>query len=302
MMPPSPDISAQRRNSRVSEHVTSRDNRWLKRFRAALAGEPSRRPAEDIVAVEGFRLVATALRAGVEVVALLTSSSGERYLSQLGDAVPATAMLLTTTDRLFAQVAATETPQGIAALVRPRAANFDDLLYGVPLIVVLAGVQDPGNVGALIRAAEAFGASGAAICSAGGCGTANPWGPKALRASAGSVLRLPVVRGAAAPVLLAQLRVAGIQVYAACPDTAPAGAVAAKALAPWEVDWRVPAALLIGNEGAGLPADLVRSAGAAVSIPQAAASGAHGPMDSLNAAMAGSVLLYEAARQRSLNS
>jgi TrmH family RNA methyltransferase len=298
VMPLSPDISAQRRNARASETIASRDNRWLKRFRAALAGEPTRRSNEGLVAVEGFRLVATALQAGVEVVALLTSSSGERYLSQLSDSVPPTAMLLTTTDALFAQVAATETPQGIAALVRQRVATFDDLLRGVPLIAVLAGVQDPGNVGALIRAAEAFGASGAAICSAGGCGTANPWAPKALRASAGSALRLPVVRGAAAPVFLAQLRVAGIRIYAACPDGALTGAATAKTLAPWEVDWRVPAAVLIGNEGAGLPADLVRSADAAVSIPQAAAGGMQAPMDSLNAAVAGSVLLYEAARQR----
>jgi RNA methyltransferase, TrmH family len=300
-MPPAPDVSAQRRNARVSESVTSRDNRWLKRFRGALAGEPARRSAEETVAVEGFRLVATALESGAEVVAVLTSSSGQRYLPPLADAMPATAMLLTTSDRLFAQVAATETPQGIAALLRPRAATFDDLLHGVPLIVVLAGVQDPGNVGALIRAAEAFGASGAAICSAGGCGTANPWGPKAMRASAGSALRLPVVRGAAAPVMLAQLRIAGVRLYAACPDMVAAEAAAAKTLAPWEVDWRGPAALLIGNEGAGLPVDLVRSADAAVSIPQAAARGTEAPMDSLNAAVAGSVLLYEAARQRSLN-
>ena len=301
-MPPAPDVSARKRNPRVPEPVTSRDNRWLKRFRAALAGEPARRSVEEIVAVEGLRLVATALQSGVEVLAVLASSSGERHLSQLAASVPPTAMLLTTTDSLFAQLAATETPQGIAALLRPRASSFDYLLRGVPLIVVMAGVQDPGNVGALIRAAEAFGASGAVTCSAGGCGTANPFGPKALRASAGSSLRLPVLRGAAAPVLLAQLRVAGVRVYAACPDMAAAGTAAAKTLAPWEADWRVPAALLIGNEGAGLPAELVRSADAAVRIPQAAARGAEAPMDSLNAAVAGSVLLYEAARQRSLHS
>ena len=212
-------------------------------------------------------------------------------------------MLLTTTDRLFAQVAATETPQGIAALLRPPAATFDDLVRGpiTPLVVVLAGMQDPGNVGTLIRAAEAFGATGVATASTVGGGTANPFGPKALRASAGSALRLPVLRGIAVPVLLAQLRVAGIRVYAACPDMA-AMAAATKTLAPWEVDWRVPAAVLIGNEGAGLPADLVRSADAAVMIPQATARRAQAPMDSLNAAVAGSVLLYEAARQRSLTS
>jgi TrmH family RNA methyltransferase len=187
-------------------------------------------------------------------------------------------------------VAATEAPQGIAALVKPRAATLDDLLHGTPLILLLAGVQDPGNVGALVRTAEALGATGAAACSAAGIGSANPFGPKALRASAGAALRLPILRGVATPILLAQLRVAGVRVYAASPD-------APNALAPWEVDWRAPAALLVGNEGAGLPEELVRSADAAVRIPQAAAPEGTG-LDSLNAAVAGSILLYEAARQR----
>jgi TrmH family RNA methyltransferase len=122
-------------------------------------------------------------------------------------------------------------------------------------------------------------------------GTANPFGPKALRASAGAALRLPILRGVATPILLAQFRVAGVRVYAACPD-------ASQALAPWEADWRVPAALLVGNEGAGLPPELVRSADAVVRIPQSTAPGVEAAMDSLNAAVAGSILLYEAARQR----
>jgi TrmH family RNA methyltransferase len=193
-------------------------------------------------------------------------------------------------------LAATETPQGLAALVRPPAATLDDLLRGVPLILILAGVQDPGNVGTLLRAAEAFGASGAATCAAAGIGTADPFVPKALRASAGSALRIPVLRGMAVGVLLAQLRVAGVRIYAASPDAPAEGG---KTLAPWEANWREPAALLIGNEGAGLPVDLLRSVDAAVRIPLGSAA-ATSPMDSLNAAIAGSVLLYETARQRSL--
>ena len=132
--------------------------------------------------------------------------------------IPNGARILSTTDRLFAQISGTEAPQGIAALLRPHVATFDDLVRGTPLIVIMAGLQDPGNVGALIRTAEAFGATGVAASIAGGAGTANPFGPKALRASAGSALRLPILRGIAAPVLLAQLRVAGVRVYAACPD------------------------------------------------------------------------------------
>jgi TrmH family RNA methyltransferase len=289
--------------ARTPEPIASRDNAWLKRFRVALAGSSARRGGAEEIAAEGARLVSTVLQSGAEVIAVLVSKSGERHLPHLAGEIPPGARLLGTTDQLFTQIAGTETPQGVAALLRPPAATFDDLVGGpvTPLVVVLAGMQDPGNVGTLIRAAEAFGATGVATASTVGGGTANPFGPKALRASAGSALRLPVLRGIAVPVLLAQLRVAGVRAYAAhpadpSPDSPPNAAV--KALAPWECDWRQPVALLIGNEGAGLPDEIVRSADAAVMIPQAAARRAQAPMDSLNAAVAGSVLLYEAARQR----
>jgi TrmH family RNA methyltransferase len=270
---------------RSPEFIASRDNRWLKRFAAALGGE---RDAE-LVGIEGARLVETALRSGAEVAALLVSESGQRHLEPLRAFLPPAARLLRTSDRLFARAAATEAPQGIAALVRPRAATFDDLVRGLPLVLIMAGLQDPGNVGALVRTAEALGATGAAACQAGGIGTADPFGPKALRASAGAGLRLPILRGVATPVLLAQLRVAGVRVYATSSD-------APQALAPWEADWGAPAALLIGNEGSGLPAELVRSCDAVVRIPQA--NDRHAAADSLNAAVAGAILLYEAARQR----
>ena len=282
-----------RATPRAPEPITSRENQWLKQFRAALTGETTRRSRqsnEELVGAEGARLVETALRSGVEVTAVLVSESGGRHFERLQPWVPPTARVLRTTDRLFAYAAATEAPQGIAALVRPNAATFDDLARGIPLVLLMAGLQDPGNVGALLRTAEAFGATGAAACAADGMGTANPFGPKALRASAGAALRLPILCGVAAPILLAQLRVAGVRVYAACPD-------ASDAKAPWEIDWRGPAALLVGNEGAGLPQELVRCADAAVRIPQSSAPGTAG-MDSLNAAVAGSILLYEAARQR----
>jgi TrmH family RNA methyltransferase len=301
---------------RLSESIESRENRWLKRFRAGLsgerAGEAFRRggESEEIAGVEGARLVETALRSGVEILAVLFSETGAKHISRLQSWIPAEARLLRTSDRLFASASGTETPQGIAALVRPRAGTFDDLLSGIPLVLVLAGVQDPGNVGTLVRTAEAFGASGVAACAAGAIGTANPYAPKALRASAGSALRIPIARGASAPVLLAQLRIAGVRVYAACPEAVSNGGsdgAAKKPLAPWEINWRAPAALLVGNEGAGLPAELVRSADAMVRIPHAphaphgnAAHQEDSSGESLNAAVAGSILLYEAARQRGL--
>jgi tRNA G18 (ribose-2'-O)-methylase SpoU len=124
------------------ETITSRDNRWLKRFRAALAGEAPKSSAAGSaeVGIEGVRMVEAALEAarghgGAEILAVLASESGTRHLARLATTIPTAARLLHTTDRLFEQAAGTESPQGIAALVRPRAAAFDDLVSGVPLVL-----------------------------------------------------------------------------------------------------------------------------------------------------------------------
>jgi len=275
--------------------ITSRENRWLKRFRAALAGEHG---DDGIVGVEGVRLVEAALGSTQPVEALLVSDSGARHLPRVARLLPNVPHVLRTSDKLFLSVADTKTPQGIAALVRPRLASIENIMAGTSLLVVLVGVQDPGNVGTIIRAAEAFGASGAATCSADGIGTANPFGSKALRASAGSALRLPIVNGISPTILLAQLRMIRAKIYAAVAITdGPNHENSERESCPWNIDWKGPAAILIGNEGAGLPADLVRAADARVYIPQAAAAVTVG-IESLNAAMAASVLLYEAMRQR----
>jgi RNA methyltransferase, TrmH family len=281
-----------------SAAITSRDNRWLKLFRAALAGD---RGDDAFVGVEGLRLVEAALGSGLRVEALLVSDSGERHMTRLASLLASNTQILRTSDRLFAGIADTQSPQGIAALVTPRKTSVESLVNASSLLVMLAGVQDPGNVGTILRAAEAFGATGAATCSAEGVGTADPLGPKALRASAGSALRLPVVHGLPAASLLTKLRAAGVKVYAAIAATEENAMqtfrAASPALLPWEADWKSPAAVLIGNEGAGLPEDIVHASDARVSIPQAAATTPIG-VESLNAAMAATVLLYEAMRQR----
>jgi TrmH family RNA methyltransferase len=151
-----------------------------------------------------------------------------------------------------------------------------------PLIVVLVGIQDPGNLGTIIRSAEAFGAAGV-VCLPG---TVNAWNPKAVRASAGSVFRLPVL-SAGEEKTLEQLRSAGVRVLA----TTAQGSQPADL-----VDLARPVALVIGNEGNGIPVDLAAQADGAITIP------CPGPVESLNAAVAASVLLYEAARQRAAKS
>jgi TrmH family RNA methyltransferase len=283
----------------TADLITSRDNKWLKTFRAALRGIG---PAEnDPIAVEGRKVVEDCLRSGLEAVALLVSESGERELeyvlraaSESVTGIPR-ARVLRTTDKLFESVAGTETPQGVAALFRQPEWQFEDVLRGaaspdgaflgrVPLLVVMAGVQDPGNVGTIVRSAEAFGATGAVTTR----GSADPWSPKAVRASAGSALRLPVLRSMTVPVLLAQLRVADVRIVAASSHgTAEPGAEPRDA-----ADLRDSAAIFIGSEGAGLPPEVEHAADTRISIPITES------VESLNAGIAASIVLYEASRQR----
>src|ERR1700719_1046438 len=285
------------RTSGAPAAITSRDNRWLKEFRLALRGGL---PTESgFVGVEGVRLVEEALGSACPIAAVLFSESGERHRERLAPLIdpPEFAIpIRRTTDRLFEGVADTEHPQGVAALVKPRVASFDDLLRTPesacsPLLVVLAGVQDPGNVGTILRTASAFGATGAVTAASGQSGTASPFSPKALRASAGAALHLPVLAGMSLPILLAQLRVANVRTLASCVHESAGGRTTL--LVPWEVDWCEPVALFVGNEGAGLPEEVERSADARIRIPMSSG------IESLNAAAAAAVLFYEAARQRS---
>ena len=297
-----PLMAAPSKSTRNAETVaasgvlTSRDNRWLKEFRMALRGGL---PTESgSVGVEGVRLVEEALRSGCRIEAVLFSESGERHRERLAPFISKPEMAfptLRTTDRLFEGLADTEHPQGIAALVHPRAATLDDLLRApasacAPLLVVLAGVQDPGNVGTILRTAAAFGATGAVTAASGQSGTASPFSPKALRASAGAALHLPILPGMSLPILLTQLKLANVRTLASSVREPHDGEP--RILSPWEVDWCEPVALLVGNEGAGLPEDVERSADARIRIPMASG------IESLNAAAAAAVLFYEAARQR----
>ena len=276
--------------------LTSRDNRWLKEFRMALRGGL---PTEGgFVGVEGARLVEEALRSGCRIQAVLFSEFGERHHQRLSSLIDRPEMafpVLRTTDRLFEGLADTERPQGVAALVHPRENSFDDFVRAplfacAPLLVVLAGVQDPGNVGTILRTAAAFGATGAATAASGISGTANPFSPKALRASAGAALHLPILAGMSLSILLAQLKVAGVRTLAASVHEPREGDQ--PLLAPWQVDWCQPVALLVGNEGSGLTEEVERSADARIRIPMASG------IESLNAAAAAAVVFYEAARQR----
>jgi TrmH family RNA methyltransferase len=275
--------------------VQSKQNARLKELRKALANPPREAGGGvyTLVGIEGPNLLEEAVRAGLHVVCVFVAQGFEGQLEPL-NLSPDTEILLVPRDLLNSALS-TETPQPIAALVEPLDFVWRDLLEGgidglrnsAPLILALAGLQDPGNLGTILRSAEAFGSNGALALP----GTVSAWNPKAVRASAGSIFRLPLL-AVSAEDCFKHLRAAGVKIW----TTAVRSGIGHAAEPVDRVDLTGPVAILIGNEGNGVPADLAGKADGALTIP------CPGPVESLNASIAASVLLYEAARQRSARS
>jgi RNA methyltransferase, TrmH family len=258
--------------------VESKQNARVKELRKALA-QPGR-DARGLAGIEGPKMLEEALRAGLRVATVFVAQGSERILRTIR--LPRETEILEVSRAILDSALATETPQPLAALVAPFDWVWRDLLEPrdgrLPLLLVLDGIQDPGNVGTILRSAEAFGASGIVSLP----GTVSAWNPKAVRASAGSVFRVPLVTESE-KICLERLREAGMRVLA----TTVRGAQPAD-----RVDLAQPVALVFGNEGRGLSGDVIAKSDAAITIP------CPGPVESLNAAMAATVLLYEASRQR----
>ena len=254
----------------VKPVLTSRQNARVRALRAALA---ARRAAETI-AVESPHLLREALATpGIEVLTVFAREDRAHLLDEL----PAHVESVLLTEDVFESISATEHSQGVVALVRRP-----ELRHAVQrgdLLLILDGVQDPGNVGALVRSAEAFGA--AAVLVTEGC--ADVWNGKALRASAGACFRMPVLQWSES--LQASLGRCGIRLLAAVPEQQGAVPVTETVLTGG-------CALLIGSEGRGISDAMLVLADGRMTLPML------GRTESLNAAVAGSVLLYEAARQR----
>jgi len=227
---------------------------------------------------ESFHLLEEALRSERNVAAVMAAESVqttvERHIAGLGRT-----RLVVLPDALFQNVAATETSQGVIALVEPPVWSIEHLFRGQTLVVVLDGLQDPGNAGAVARAAEAFGATGLMFVK----GTASPFHPKTLRASAGSLFRIPFIAGIESGLARASLQQHRVDIYAAMPFTG------SETLAG-DVDFSRKCAIVVGSEGRGVSQEIYGSA-KDVSIPTVG-------VESLNAAVAASVLLYEARMQR----
>lgn len=274
-----PAISVPQTRRASARRVTGLSNPLLKVFRHALAEGVTR---DGWLGIEGPNLLEEALEAGANVTvhSVVVAEPAEEKFRGLLEKLPGECEVTKVADWLFAKITQTETPQGIAALVELGGVDLDPLLDRPgALLVVACGLQDPGNLGTILRSAQALGATALITLEK----TVSPFNPKAVRASAGAVFHLPVFPGQEARPLLRRVRDAGGRVVAA--DQRSTAKLS-------EADLRGPVALLIGMEAAGLAPEVAAEADLRLSIPIRAGT------DSLNAAAAASIFLYEAARQR----
>ena len=257
--------------------IEGRHNALLKQLRKTFSRGELTESGE--CAIEGFRIVEEALRSGLKLRAVFFSESASarvpRLLPQIGSHVET----LLVPDKLFTSVVPSQSPQGVAALVHLKRYSLEDILerFSSGLMLIIAGVQDPGNLGTILRSTEAFGGHAVLL----GEGTVSAFNSKVARASAGSLFRMPVAHVQLRPAI-GQLRDRGIRLLATSshkgtnlPDSNLRGAVA----------------VFIGNEGAGIDKKLLSEMDELVMIP-------HSPkVESLNAGVAASIVLYEWARQ-----
>jgi len=256
--------------------VTSPQNPLLKDVRRAIARGSL--TAEGYCIAESFHLLEEALRSNCRIRAIIASesvrSTVERRFAGLNGQT-----IVRVPDDVFSQLSTTESSQGVMALVQPPPWDLDQVFRGQSLVVLLDGIQDPGNAGAILRAAEAFGATGAIFLK----GTVSPFNPKAIRASAGSLFRLPFVIGVEEGLLLAAIDQRRIDLYAAMPQ-------GSRLLN--DLDLKRRCAFIIGSEGRGVRSGL-QGAAIDLRIPTA-------KVESLNASVAAGIVLYECWRQRQL--
>jgi TrmH family RNA methyltransferase len=260
--------------------VTSRRNALVERFRAAVRG---RRHAAGTVLLDGEHVIRDAMDAGVAIVdiaidARLTSRPAIAAL--VDDAGRQGTRVTFVTSAVMDALSPVRAPSGVVALAARPSSNLSHALSGTsPLASLAVALQDPGNAGAIVRAADAGGATGVVFAGA----SADPFGWKAIRAAMGSTFRVPVASEPDAAPVLETARHAGLRVLAA---------VAAGGVDLYEADLRAPLLVAIGGEGAGLPSNVVDAADARLSIPM------RPHVESLNAATAAALIVYEARRQR----
>lgn len=260
--------------------INSRENSLLRQARAVRDGK-----VDELIFVEGLRLCEEALSSGLIIEAVIYSEELTRkeraalLIEQLSAAGPKVGSV---SEKLLESISYTKTPQGIVVLASRPAfdeATFKQRQPASPLLIILHGINNPVNVGAILRTAEAAGVTGAVTTGP----TSDAFSPKSLRGAMGSAFRVPVWSGAEYAEVLGWCSQSGIRTICG----------AARALKTHtEIDWRGSLAVVVGPESTGLSPAEIALADEAVSIPM------QGSVESLNVAVATGVLLYEASRQR----
>jgi len=254
--------------------ITSRSNRQAKRLDMLLRNKKAREESGEF-ALEGARLCLDALERGVAVLCVLLTLSAYKKNPALEGLVSAAGEVAWLDESLAARLGDTQNPQGIFCVCKtPSLTHTAVPICGDGRYLLLHGVRDPGNLGAILRTAAAFGADGAFLCDC-----AELFSPKVLRASMGGVWRLPAAVCPDMTGKIRELREAGVKVYAATPQ--------GDAKSPDCLSGRHGRAVLIGSEGDGLPETLISLCDTALAIPM------QGGSESLNAAVAAGILLWE---------
>ena len=258
--------------------VAGRHNQRLKELR--LSFRRAELTAQGECAIEGSKLIEEALRSGQHLESVFFSESARPLAEKLLLQINTRTETLVLPNALFDSIVPSDAPQGVAALLKLPVFSAVQILdrCGDGPLVVAAGLQDPGNLGTILRSAEAFGAAGVFLTE----GTVSPYNSKVLRGSAGSIFRLPCLQISSVE-LIPLLRGHGVRLLATSSH---------QGTPLPQISWKLPLAIFIGNEGAGLARELTRQMDETLAIPQAA------QVESLNAGVAASIVLYEAARNR----
>jgi RNA methyltransferase, TrmH family len=258
--------------------IASRQNPLVREFRD-LASTPD--PARLLL--DGAHLVREAQRAGAAIRIVAVAASKLERDTEEGALARALATsgteVVTASDQVLDAMSPVRTPTGIVAIAERTPATPAEICRTAGFVLAAIDVQDPGNLGSLIRAAEAGGVTGVLVTGA----SAHPFSWKSVRGSMGSVLRLPVASVSPVEALLSCMRKLGLHIVAAVPT---------QGVAPEQVQWTGKVGLLLGGEGPGLSPDVIAASDERVTIPMAS------PVESLNVAVAGGILVYAARQQR----
>lgn len=260
-------------------NISSGKNKVIRKIR--LLSEKRGRDKKALFFIEGCKFIIEGLTSKWDVELIIVSESFmlSADFNRITELCIGDIPIYSVPDKLFSSISDTSTPQGVLAVFKQKCYGKDDILKGDRLIVILDSIQDPGNMGTIIRTADAASFTGV-ICLKG---CVDVYNPKVIRSTAGSIFHIPVVRNAEAEEVLTYLKDCGIRIYATGTDYP---------LSPYDIDLRHDVAFIIGNEASGVTGKVRSLSEGGLSLPIS------GKAESLNASIAAGIIMYESVRQR----